>query len=59
MKTADFVEATDGIERVEIPRVVRGELACFEVTAAQVLAVERVRTLARKKMKTQPAPVSL
>src|SRR5262245_22242567 len=58
MKPPDFVEATNGIERVEITRVVRGELARLKVTAAQVRVAKCIGTLPCEKVKTQPAAVS-
>src|SRR5437870_10196694 len=40
-------------------RVARCELACFEITTAQVWVAKCLRTLPREEMKPQPAPVSL
>ena len=39
-------------------RVARGELGCFEITAAEILALKRAGILPREKMKAQPAPIS-
>ena len=57
MKAADFVEAPRSIESVEIMRVGHRELACLQITAAQVSIPKSFRTLAREKMEAQPAPV--
>src|SRR3954451_3479183 len=57
MKPPDFIEATNGIESVEITGVVCGKLACLEVTATEIRVVKCLRTLARKKVKTQPAAI--
>src|SRR5215831_17005725 len=59
MKTPDFIEPTHAVERVEIMRVARGELACFQITAPQVCVAKCFGALPCKKMKPQPAPVSL
>src|SRR6266700_388239 len=57
MEAPDFIEATLPVECVEIICVAGGKLACFQVTAAQIFIAKRLRTLAGKKMKAQPAPV--
>ena len=59
MKPPDFIEATHAIERVEVTRVARGELACLQITAAQICVAKRFRALPDEKVKSQPAPVSL
>ncbi len=58
MKPPDFIEASQAVEGVEIMRVARCELTCLEITTAQVWVAKCFRTLAREKMKAQPAPVS-
>ena len=59
MKTPDLIEAAHAIERVEIMRVARRELARFEITASQVCVAKCVWALPGEKMEVQPAPVSL
>src|SRR5262245_15054862 len=57
MKAPDLIETALSIERVEVMRIARGQLACLQVTAAQVCIAKCLRTLAGEKMKAQPAPV--
>ena len=57
MKAADFIETPLAVERVEVMRIARGQLACLEITATQVRITKRFRALTREKMKAQPAPV--
>src|SRR5436190_24195003 len=59
MKPPDFVETALAIQCIEITRVARCELACRQITAAQVCVAKRLGTLAREKMEVQPASVSL
>src|SRR5438093_3100018 len=58
MKPPDFIEASQAVEGVEIMRVARSELACFEITSAQVWVAKCLWALPREEMKPQPAPVS-
>src|SRR5215469_17026778 len=57
MKAPDFINTTNGIERVEITRVVRRELASFKIAGAKVCIAKCLGTLPREKVKTQPAAV--
>src|SRR5207244_12703040 len=59
MKPPDFIEATHAVESVEVTRVACGELACLQITAAQICVAKRFRALPDEKVKSQPAPVSL
>src|SRR5437867_2189565 len=59
MKPPDFIEPSQAVEGVEMMRVARCELACFEITTAQVWVAKCLWTLPREDMKPQPAPVSL
>src|SRR5580765_4279256 len=57
MKPPDFIETTNGIERVEKTCVAGRKLARLEVTATQVRVAKCLGTLPSEKMKTQPAAV--
>ena len=57
MKAADFIETPLAVERVEVMRVARRELARLEIAAAQICIAKCLRALAREKVKAQPAPV--
>src|SRR5262249_41210008 len=57
MEPPDFIEAALTVQSIEVMRVVRSELARLQVTATEVCITKRFRTLARKKMIAQPAPV--
>src|SRR5262245_9617913 len=57
MKASNLIEPPMSIERVEVMRVACGQLACLQITAAQVCIAKCLRTLAGEKMKAQPAPV--
>src|SRR5439155_23737187 len=59
MKPADFIQAPHAVEGVEVTRVACGELACFQIAAAQVCVAKCLRTLAGEEVKPQPAPVGL
>ena len=53
----DFIDTTNGVERVEITCVVGRKLGRLEVTATQVRVTKCLGTLPREKMKTQPSAV--
>src|SRR5438552_11017857 len=57
MKPADFIQAPHAVEGVEVTRVARGELACFQIAAAQVCVAKCLRTLAGEEVKPQPPPI--
>src|SRR5438094_3038593 len=57
MEASNLIEAALAVESIEVMRVARCELACLQITATQICIPKCLRTLARKKMKTQPAPV--
>src|SRR5213075_2243359 len=52
MKPQEFIQATHTVERIEVTRVACGELARFEITAAQVCVAKSIGTLPREKVKT-------
>jgi len=56
-KFADFIKTPDTVEGIEILGVAGGELASFEIAAAQIFIAEGIGTLPSKKMKTQPAAI--
>src|SRR5262249_30899549 len=58
MKSPDFIETTNAIERVEITRVICGELTGLEVTATEIRVAKCLGTLPREKMKTQPTAIA-
>src|SRR5436190_13390579 len=55
MESPDFVHATHAVECIQILCVAGCKFARLEIAAAQICIVKCVRTLAREKMKTQPA----
>ena len=57
MKASDFIETSNGIQRVEKICVAGGEPARLEITATQVCVAKRFGTLPREKVKPQPAAV--
>ena len=57
-KFADFIKPPDPVEGVEILSIAGGELAGFEIAAAQIFIAECIGTLPAEKMKTQPATIS-
>ncbi len=57
MKPADFIQAPHAVEGVEVTRVACGELACFQIAAAQVCVAKCLRTLAGEEVKPQPPPI--
>src|SRR5438132_10857486 len=56
-KFADFIKTSDAVEGIKILSVAGGELAGFEIAAAQILIAECIGTLPAEKMKTQPAAI--
>ena len=56
-KFADFIKTPDTVEGIEILGVAGGELASFEIAAAQIFIAEGIGTLPAEKMKTQPAAI--
>src|SRR2546430_16959071 len=56
-KFADFIKTPDTVEGIKILGVAGGELASFEIAAAQILIAEGIGTLPAEKMKTQPAAI--
>src|SRR5207302_10473941 len=56
-KFADFIKTPDTVEGIEILGVADGELASFEIAAAQIFIAEGIGTLPAEKMKTQPAAI--
>src|SRR5438132_1913576 len=56
-KFADFIKTPDTVEGIKILSVAGGELAGFEIAAAQIFIVEGIGTLPAEKMKTQPAAI--
>src|SRR4029450_8051814 len=56
-KFADFIKPPDTVEGIKILGVAGGELASFEVAAAQIFIAEDIGTLPAEKMKTQPAAI--
>ena len=56
-KFADFIKTPDPVERIKILSVAGGELAGFEIAAAQIFIAEGIGTLPAEKMKTQPATI--
>src|SRR5207253_7847213 len=48
---------SDAVEGIKILSVAGGELAGFEIAAAQVFIAESIGTLPAEKMKTQPAAI--
>src|SRR5215211_1790396 len=57
MKAPDFIEPSNGIQRVEKICVAGGKLARLEITSTQVCVTKCLGTLPCKKVKTQPAAV--
>ena len=57
MKPPDFIHTPNGIESVEINRVISGQLGRFQITGPQISIREGLRTLAGEQMKTQPFPI--
>src|SRR6478672_2001050 len=57
MKPPNFIETTNGIERVEKTRVAGRKFARLEVTATQIRVAKCLGTLPREKVKTQPTAV--
>src|SRR5438477_456912 len=56
-KFANFIKTPDTIEGIEILGVAGGELASFEIAAAQIFIAEGIGTLPAEKMKTQPSAI--
>ena len=56
-KFSDFIEPPDPVERIKILSIAGGELAGFEIAAAQIFVAEGIGTLPAEKMKTQPAAI--
>ena len=56
-KFADFIKTPDTVEGIEILGIAGGELASFEIAAAQIFIAEGIGTLPAEKMKTQPAAI--
>src|SRR5947207_15978103 len=56
-KFANFIETPDTIEGIEILGVAGGELASFEIAAAQIFIVEGIGTLPAEEMKTQRSAI--
>jgi hypothetical protein len=59
MKAADFIKTSLAVERVEVMCVARRELGRLEIAATQICIAKCLRALARKEMKTEPAPVDV
>src|SRR5262249_19514994 len=57
MKAADFIETALAVKGIEVTRVARCELTCLQIAATQVCIAKCFRTLAREKMKAQPASI--
>src|SRR5205823_5966072 len=56
-KSADLIETTQAVERVEILGIARSQLGRFKITPPQIFICERHRTISGKKMEPKPAPV--
>ena len=56
-KFADFIQPPEPVEGIKILSIAGGELAGFEIAAAQIFIAECIGALAAEKMKTQPATI--
>src|ERR1700736_1691423 len=56
-KPANFIEPAQTIQTVEVMGVARGQLGRFQITSAEVSITKCFGTLAREKVKAQPAAV--
>src|SRR5204862_7025428 len=56
-ETSDLIQPAHAVQGVQELRVMRREFRGLEVTAAQVLRLERARILRGEKKKAEPTPI--